>query len=117
MQSSSAVHVCSDLEEIILDHFNYLLELAASSLSEELLAEKVGDLVHHQLVKGGELRAQQQVEEILHELALGLLLKLVSFRHGFYIGELLELEGFFIDLGLEQLETVLVLGKEVSFRN
>ena len=111
------MHICRNLEEVILDYFYHLFKLSTSSLSEELLAEEVGDLVHHQLVNGGELRAQQQVEEILHELALGLLLKLVSFRHGFYIGELLELEGFFIDLGLEQLETVLVLGKEMSFCN
>lgn len=39
------------------------------------------------------------------------MLKLITFGHGLYVRQLLQLESFFIDLGLEQLESVFVLGE------
>ena len=52
------MHVCCNLEEIIFYDFDHLLKLAASSLSEKFLAEKVSNLMHHQLVECSKLRTE-----------------------------------------------------------
>lgn len=72
------------------------------SLLEELLAEEVGDLVHHELVEScAAFRATQQLcEQVVDELAL--------------TARRLQLEDFFVNLVLEQLVSSFVLGEEVD---
>lgn len=56
------MHVSCNFEEVIPDDLYYLLKLTRRSLSEELLTEEVGYLMHHELVEGREFWTKKQVE-------------------------------------------------------
>jgi len=108
LESPCAVNVNSNLAEVGANSFKYIFQLFFWSLSEELLAEKIRNLVHHQLVESAMpwylylaeiecavLLVKQLSKDIIHELAV-----LVRW---------LKFEDFFVNLVLEELETVFVL--------
>ena len=92
-----------DLEEVTLDLLEDGLELLLCCLSEDLLAEEIGDLMHHQLVEGDVLLAEKVVDQLLDEPALALLLLL------------LHLEDLFVDLVLEKCQPILVFAEDLRF--
>ena len=67
------MHIGCHLEKVILDQFKYGFQLLLCCLFKDFLTEKVGYLMHHKLVKGNVLLAEEVTDEILHEFALRLL--------------------------------------------
>ena len=95
------MHISCNLVKVIFYHFQNTFQLFPSCQSKELLAEKIGHLVHHQFVKSCVFGANQLLEKIFDKYALGFARHVMIIARAIvHLFLLLKLELFFVDLVL-----------------